>query len=150
MNAFYPLCIYLFIYLFATIALSLSCVLFFLTFCSVLFCVICVNVARFSITLSCECAYVIRSPPTQKSVPLPQRLGWEPEHGALHSFSLSSLCYFLLCVCVYVICSVSLNANWCQVGSCTEPQLLAGEENRPLSQSSRTIMQPEEVGNKVW
>lgn len=72
----------------------LFCVLFFLTFCSVLFCVICVNAAGFSITLSCECAYVIRSPPTQKSVPLSQRAGWEPEHGALHCFSLSSMCYF--------------------------------------------------------
>lgn len=46
---------------------------FSLTFCSVLFCVICANAAGFSITLSCECAYVIRSPPTQKSVPLSQR-----------------------------------------------------------------------------
>lgn len=53
----------------------LFCALFFLMFCSVLFCVICANAARFSITLSCECAYVIRSPPTQKSVPLSQR-GW--------------------------------------------------------------------------
>lgn len=53
----------------------LFCALFSLMFCSMLFCVICANAARFSITLSCECAYVIRSPPTQKSVPLSQRAG---------------------------------------------------------------------------
>lgn len=96
----------------------LFCVLFFLTFCSVLFCVICVNAVGFSITLSCECAYVIRSPPTQKSVPLSQRAGWEPEYGASHCFqfvlhALSSLSYsvhFLICKSVASLCPHSSTA----------------------------------------
>lgn len=74
---FRALCLLLQIY-FGTHVISfavLFCALFSLMFCSVLFCVICANAARFSITLSCECAYVIRSPPTQKSVPLSQRAG---------------------------------------------------------------------------
>jgi len=71
-------------------------VLFFLMFCSVLFCVFCANADGFSISLSCECAYVIRSPPTQKSVPLSQRARWESERDALHCLCLSSMCYFLL------------------------------------------------------
>lgn len=121
----------------------LFCVLFFLTFCSVLFCVICVNAAGFSITLSCECAYVIRSPPTQKSVPLSQRAGGEPAHSALHCFSLSSMSYFL--PSSLLIPCISLYANQWQGGSDTAPVPLAREANRPLNQSRETIVQTKQT-----
>ncbi len=126
----------------------LFCVLFSLTFCSVLFCVICANAAGFSITLSCECAYVIRSPPTQKSVPLSQRAGWEPEHDALHCFCLSSMCYFLLLLLLLslsLISCISLYANQWQVGSSTATLPLAREANRPLNQSRETIVQTKQT-----